>query len=188
MFSVTSIVYLTKALLIRSCRVFYIFRALITTMTVTYTWILLLASVLLHSSVLAHESCKGVRFINCPYIRLVTFYVVGGGLRPRIPPPPSRMLLFSHTVMYAHLLYFVNSFKACSISKSRRTFLLHVCGCGSQSAQFHENDQFSISWVCRVGWGGDEKDYRPGLTLWRLHLKNCWTLMSVLYDDVHMDL
>ena len=29
--------------------------------------------------------------------------------------------------------------------------------------------------------------YRHCLTLWRLHLKNCWTLMSVLYDDVQMD-
>ena len=28
---------------------------------------------------------------------------------------------------------------------------------------------------------------KHGLTLWRLHLKNCWTLMSVLYDDVQME-
>ena len=25
------------------------------------------------------------------------------------------------------------------------------------------------------------------LTLWRLHWKKCWTLMSVLYDEVQMD-
>ena len=34
---------------------------------------------------------------------------------------------------------------------------------------------------------GERETILKTFTLWRLHLKNCWTLMPVLYNDVQMD-